>query len=140
MAREGLGVCCCFSCMSWCSEALREQQERRPCGFTEGSVSFATSSSRWHFNTSITFLAKRALGSVEISPVEEEEEEKMVVMRELEPIPKESGTTTMALHTRHPPNPGCPCRLTVPLYHLPGGCHRFRAINHTGTRHPFSFR
>ncbi|KAM9256054.1 protein 4.1 isoform 3-T3 [Cariama cristata] len=35
--------------------------------------------------------AKRALGNVEISPVEEEEEEeKLVMMRELEPVPKES--------------------------------------------------
>ncbi|KAM9268097.1 protein 4.1 isoform 16-T18 [Morus bassanus] len=33
--------------------------------------------------------AKRALGNVEISPIEEEEEEKMVVMRELEPVPQE---------------------------------------------------
>ncbi|XP_069731538.1 protein 4.1 isoform X15 [Phaenicophaeus curvirostris] len=34
-------------------------------------------------------IAKRALGNGEISPVEEEEEEKMVVRRELEPIPLE---------------------------------------------------
>ncbi|KAF2988173.1 hypothetical protein EK904_014832, partial [Melospiza melodia maxima] len=34
--------------------------------------------------------AKRDLGSIEISPIEEEEEEKMMVVRELEPLPKES--------------------------------------------------
>ncbi|XP_061870662.1 protein 4.1 isoform X22 [Colius striatus] len=42
--------------------------------------------------------AKRALGNVEISPVEEEEqeeEEKMVVMRELEPVPKESAVAVI---------------------------------------------
>lgn len=75
---------------------------------------FTASSSRWHFNTSITFLAKHALGSVEISQIEEEEEEKMVMMRDLEPVRKESGTAVPALHARHPPNPGCPCHLTVP--------------------------
>lgn len=135
MAKEKLGTCCYFSCMSWCSEALWEKQERWPCGFTDGSISFAASSSRWRFNTSITFLAKHALGNVEISPIEEEEEEKeekMVVMRELEPVPKESGTTATALHTRHHPNPDCPCHLTVPLYNLSGGCNRFRGINTPG--------
>lgn len=71
----------------------------------------------WHFNTSITFLAKRDLGSIEISPIEEEEEEeeeeKMMVVRELEPLPKESGTTAMtALHSQHPRHPSHPCHLT----------------------------
>ncbi|XP_074419108.1 protein 4.1 isoform X25 [Larus michahellis] len=45
-----------------------------------------------------TRSAKRALGNVEISPVEEEEEEeeeKMVVMRELEPVPKESAVAVI---------------------------------------------
>lgn len=64
----------------------------------------------------------------------------MVVMRELEPVPQEPGTTTRALHTQHPPNPDCACRLTVPLYNLPGGCHRFCGINNTGTRHWLSFQ
>ncbi|XP_009320514.1 PREDICTED: protein 4.1 isoform X2 [Pygoscelis adeliae] len=36
-----------------------------------------------------TWSATHALGNVEISPIEEEEEEKMVVMRELEPVPQE---------------------------------------------------
>ncbi|KAM9256053.1 protein 4.1 isoform 2-T2 [Cariama cristata] len=40
--------------------------------------------------------AKRALGNVEISPVEEEEEEeKLVMMRELEPVPKESAVAVI---------------------------------------------
>lgn len=99
-----------------CLDALGEQQERWPCGFTGGNI--AASSLRWHFNTSVTFLAKRDLGSIEISPIEEEEEEeeeeeKMMVVRELEPFPKESGTTSMtALHSQHPPHPGHPCHLT----------------------------
>lgn len=100
-----------------CLDALGEQQERQPCGFTGGTISFAASSLRWHFNTSITFLAKRDLGSIEISPIEEEEEEeeeeKMLVVRELEAFPKESGTMAMpALHCQHPPHPGRPCHLT----------------------------
>lgn len=37
----------------------------------------------------------------------------MMVVRELEPLPKESGTTAMtALHSQHPPHPGHPCHLT----------------------------
>lgn len=56
----------------------------------------------------------------------------MVVMRELEPVPKESGTAATALRTQHPPNPNCPCHLTVPLYNLPGGCHCFRGVNTPG--------
>lgn len=96
-----------------CLDTLGEQLERWPCGFTGGNISFAASSLRWHFNTSITFLAKRDLGSIEISPIEEEEEEKMMVVRELEPLPKESGTTAMtALHSQHPPHPSHPCHLT----------------------------
>ncbi|XP_042649511.1 protein 4.1 isoform X15 [Tyto alba] len=39
--------------------------------------------------------AKRALGNVEISPIEEEKEEKMVMMRELEPVPKESAVAVI---------------------------------------------
>ncbi|KAM6190636.1 protein 4.1 isoform 1-T1 [Sarcoramphus papa] len=45
-----------------------------------------------------TRSAKHALGNVEISPIEEEEEEKeekMVVMRELEPVPKESAVAVI---------------------------------------------
>lgn len=96
-----------------CLDTLGEHQERWPCGFTGGNISFTASSLRWHFNTSITFLAKRDLGSIEISPIEEEEEEKMMVVRELEPLPKESGTTAMtALHSQHPPHPSHPCHLT----------------------------
>lgn len=37
----------------------------------------------------------------------------MMVVRELEPLPKESGTTAMtALHCQHPPHPGHPCYVT----------------------------
>ncbi|XP_061305961.1 protein 4.1 isoform X27 [Pezoporus flaviventris] len=42
-----------------------------------------------------TWSAKRALGIVEISPIEEEEEEKMLVMRELELVPKESAAAVI---------------------------------------------
>jgi len=63
----------------------------------------------------------------------------MVVMRELEPVPKESGTIAVALRTRHPPDPDSPCHLTVPLYNLPGGWHRFRGVNNTGARQGLSF-
>lgn len=115
-----------------CFDALGEQQER-PCGFTSGSISFAASTLRWHFNTSITFLAKRDLGSIEISPIEEEEEEeeKMMVVRELEPLPKESGTTVMtALHSQHPPHPSPPCHLTS--VQPSQGCHCFRDMNTLG--------
>lgn len=112
MAQEKLCVCYIFSA---CLDTLGEQQERWPFGFTGGNISFAASSLMWHFNTSITFLAKRDLGSIEISPIEEEEEEeeKMMVVRELEPLPKESGTTAMtALHSQHPRHPSHPCHLT----------------------------
>lgn len=37
----------------------------------------------------------------------------MMVVGELEPLPKESGTTAMtALHCQHPPHPGHPCYVT----------------------------
>ncbi|XP_061216644.1 protein 4.1 isoform X13 [Neopsephotus bourkii] len=42
-----------------------------------------------------TWSAKHALGIVEISPIEEEEEEKMLVMRELELVPKESAAAVI---------------------------------------------
>ncbi|XP_071309409.1 protein 4.1 isoform X14 [Agelaius tricolor] len=62
--------------------------------------------------------AKRDLGSIEISPIEEEEEEKMMVVRELEPLPKESAvavitpersprpTSAPAIAQSHPAEPG----------------------------------
>ncbi|XP_077045601.1 protein 4.1 isoform X13 [Agelaius phoeniceus] len=62
--------------------------------------------------------AKRDLGSIEISPVEEEEEEKMMAVRELEPLPKESAvavitpersprpTSAPAIAQSHPAEPG----------------------------------
>nr|XP_014127592.1 protein 4.1 isoform X15 [Zonotrichia albicollis] len=68
--------------------------------------------------------AKRDLGSIEISPIEEEEEEKMVVVRELEPLPKESAvavitpersprpTSAPAIAQSHPAEPA-PAKSTV---------------------------
>ncbi|XP_026653324.2 protein 4.1 isoform X4 [Zonotrichia albicollis] len=68
--------------------------------------------------------AKRDLGSIEISPIEEEEEEKMMVVRELEPLPKESAvavitpersprpTSAPAIAQSHPAEPA-PAKSTV---------------------------
>lgn len=136
MAKEKLGAFYHFCHVSMLWSTVKEAQvpkERWPCRFTGGFISLPVWSSRCHFNTHTTFLAKHVLGNVEISPVEEEEE-KLVVMGELEQVLQELGTTTTAVPTAwfvcHLLSLTS-CHLTAPVYNLSSSCNRFWGINNT---------